>query len=369
MSKTWVEIDTGILKKNILAARKTLSVGTDLIFVVKSNAYGHGLLPVADTAWSCGVKFFAVANVDEGRILRDALPKAMIMVVGFVDENEVREAMRSNLIVMLVNEEHVLRLEKVARAIRSKLKCHIKIDTGMGRLGVPWWEVADLAKKIRKTKGIEICGICSHFACSDSHQKAFSELQVRRFQEAERGIEENGIKILYKHISNSGGVLQNKLWDMDGVRIGIMLYGYPSADLSVREIRVRPFLQWKTRIVQIKDVPTGFSVSYGRTFVTKRSTRLATIDVGYADGYFRSLSNNGYVLIKGAKCPIRGRVTMNMIVVELNRKVGKISGDEEVVLIGRQGEEEIGADDLARWAKTIPYEILTSIRTGDRRII
>jgi alanine racemase len=246
------------------------------------------------------------------------------------------------------------------------LRCHAKIDTGMGRLGFPWFEASTQIPPLVGLPGIDLCGACTHFASSDVEDPSFMEKQARRFRHVIEACETAGVALPFKHVSNSGALLRNPALDMQGVRPGIVLYGYEQGN-TPRGIVTRPFLQWKTRVLQVKGVPAGFTVSYGSTYVADQPTRIATIDVGYADGFSRLLSNRGSVLIRGRRFPVAGRVTMSLVSVDVGNDMAITPGDE-VVLLGTQGDEGIWADEIAQQCGTISYEILTSIRPEAQRV-
>jgi alanine racemase len=426
MSNTWVELDLSILGANLRSLRRALTPRTKIIFVVKSNAYGHGMLPVARHAWKCGVKWFAVAHIDEALALRKLLSRAEIIIAGAIAPKDTARAIRHRLIPVIVDEKHAAALAAAASRAGSKLRCHAKVDTGMGRLGFAWKEAGKLLPVLAHRKSLDICGICSHFAsvgANPSRRKAaptkdgreFACLQFDRFRKVVAACEKAGMKNLFKHMSNSGGILCDSAWHMDGVRPGILVYGYgkdvkkeniqystlniqcPSGKMGAKlhtwklgignsildissaktkrqrttgngQLTTSPFLSWKTRILQIKRVPSGFPVSYDSTHVTRKPTSIATIDAGYADGYHRALSNKGIVVAGGRRCPVVGRVTMNLVMIDLGPAT-KVRERDEVMLIGSQGRQSVWASELATLAGTIPYEILTSIRTDERRII
>jgi alanine racemase len=234
----------------------------------------------------------------------------------------------------------------------------------MGRLGFAWETAPAQITAIAREPALHLEGVCTHFASSGNPDPTFMNEQARRFRCVLDACHRGGIPIPMRHASNSGAILADPSLDFDAVRPGIMLYGYPPSKLNARPVAVRPFLHWKTRALQVKEVPADFPVSYDSTYRTPSRTRLATLDIGYADGYTRHLTNKGSVLIGGRRRKIVGRVTMNLIVADLGPDHSVKPGDE-AVLIGRQGEESIWADELASLAGTIPYEILTSIRAGN----
>ncbi|MFC1499141.1 alanine racemase [Verrucomicrobiota bacterium] len=379
MENTWIELDLKILRDNIHSLKKVLGSKPEIIFIVKSNAYGHGLETVARCAWDAGIRWFAVAYAQEAFKLREILPEAEIIVVGVVKPKDVPAIIEKRIISVITSRKHALLL---LRNIKDQpLRCHAKVDTGMGRLGFMWKTAAEELIDLAKEKGLDVCGICSHFSSSNSPDSKFVNTQAKRFREVLDTCEQNGFKTLFKHIANSGAIFHDSVKNMDGIRPGILLYGYgkkkesgvPSDERGagrsqkpeVRKIETRPFLRWKTRVVQVKKVPAGFPVSYDGTYVTETETYVATIDVGYADGYSRALSNKGFVIIGGKRWPVIGKVTMNLIMVNVGPENSVKEGDE-VVLIGKQGGESVWADEIAELSGTISYEVLTGIKAEHR---
>lgn len=380
MKNSWIELDLDVLRANIMNLRAALSHSTAIIAVVKADAYGHGMIPVARCAWDCGVRWFAVVHLDEAIALRTLLPDANILTLGVLGPEQVPEVLRANLTPVLVSESQAVALAAAAVARGGELTCHVKVDTGMGRLGFLWDEAVVALPRLAAVPGLRIRGICTHFASVGSEEGGFSDMQVERFHQVVKACETARLTGLFRHASNSAAIMSGPAWDLDGVRPGIMLYGYgpkiefsppsgPGEKAGAPRLRVetRPFLQWKTRIAQIRTVPAGFPVSYESTYVTREETRIATLGVGYADGYSRLLSNRGAVLIRGRRCPVVGRVTMNLTVVDLGRTGEAMEGDE-VVLVGRQGQDAVWADEVASWRQTISHEVLTNIRTTDIRV-
>lgn len=367
MSNTWVELDLGILGENLRTVQEALAPGARTVFVVKANAYGHGMIPVAQRAWEGGVRWFAVAHLDEAAELRVVLPDAELIIVGALDPADVAAAARARAIPVLVSPEHALGIARAAASAGIRLRCHAKVDTGMGRLGFTWEEAGRVLPEIAREASLDVCGICTHFASANPADRAFADEQARRFSRVLADCETAGVRFAFKHISNSGGLICDPAWHLDAVRSGILLYGY---GLRVggphgRGIETRPFLQWKTRVLQVKSVSANFPVSYDSTHRTRHPTRIATLAAGYADGYHRALSNRGQVLVGGVRCPVVGRVTMNLTMVDVGPD-SRVQAGDEAVLLGMQGNASLWADELATWAGTISYEILTSIRTSDR---
>ncbi len=363
-SNAWVELDLDILCQNLVVMKKALTTSAEVILVVKANAYGHGLTDVVLKAFECGIRSFFVATLDEAIRVRLVLPEAKILLLGAVWPEDVREILRHRIVPVLVSVELAYLLAEAARTEGLKLPCHVKIDTGMGRLGLAWEKAAEQMSELARVGGLDICGICMHFASAGRSTDPFAKLQVERFQNVIADCSARGLSPLFVHLANSAAFSSHPELDMDGVRLGILAYGYGGRSSGAR-ICTRPLLQWRTRVVQVKQVPAGFPVSYLSTHVTPEPTFLATIDVGYSDGLSRLMSNKGYVLVGGRRAKVVGRVTMNFTVVDVGADSDVKPGDE-VVLIGVQGTESLWADEVARWCATIPYEILTNIRSDTR---
>jgi alanine racemase len=356
---TWVEVDLRVLADNARRILSELRPETALVCVVKANAYGHGMMQVARTAARQGVKWFAVAHVHEASRLREALDEDVsIVVLGVADAGDVPLLLQKQIIPIVVSDEHAAALSAEA--------AHLKIDTGMGRLGVPHEQAVALMDRISKWPGIDVAGVCTHLASIELKKPSLGPTQVERFLGVVRELEQRGFRKLFKHVASSRGIQYHLDWDLDGVRPGIIVYGYGAGEKDMR-IRTLPILQWKTRVMQAKSVPAHTPIGYYSTYTTSAPTTIATLGAGYADGYHRALSNKGFVLIGGRRCPVVGRVSMNWITVDVGPDLKVRSGDE-AVLIGRQGGESIWADELARLARTIPYEILTSINPMIERI-
>jgi len=361
MTHSWVEVDLSRLKQNIRSLRSTVPAETAVMFVVKADAYGHGMVPVAKAAAEEGISWFAVAFLDEALKVRAVLPDVNILVLGLVLPEHVGELINKRIFPAVTCLEHGLALAEAARAKGKTLPVHLKIDTGMGRLGVQWNEVAETVKALNEAGGLELAGVCSHFARVEPDQPDHASAQAMKFDEALKHFPDG----IFKHLSSSRAALYFPDWDLDGIRQGIVLYGYGANDPKGR-FQTRPILQWKARVVQVKKVPADFAVGYYGTYRTEYPTQIATIAVGYADGYNRALSNKGDVLIGGRRCAVVGRVSMNWIAADVGPDA-KVKVGDEVVLIGEQGEEAVWADELSKICRTIPYEILTSINASLER--
>lgn len=365
MKSTWVEVNLGLLDANIQAVKRGLATGRSIIFVVKDRAYGHGLIPVATRAAQAGVDWFGVVDLGEALQIRKALETANILLLGVADATEVEAISRNRIIPVVVSRDHGEILAAEARRLNCPLTAHLKIDTGMGRLGVLWEEAVETYRALAIHDHLNLLGLCTHLASVEINKPSLAPVQIDRFLKIRREIEVWTKKELFCHVSSSRAVLFHGDWDFSAIRPGLVLYGYGSDQKGMR-FHTQPILQWKTRVAQVKKVPAHFPVGYYGTYATTVPTTLATIAVGYADGYHRALSNKGFVLIKGRRCPVVGRVSMNWITVDAGPDSDVQMGDE-VVLIGTQGNEKIWADELGRLAKTIPYELLTSINPFARR--
>jgi alanine racemase len=360
----WVELNLERLCQNLSVMKTALSPSSEIILVVKANAYGHGITTVASKAFSCGVSWFFVATLDEALSVRAVLPEANILLLGAVWPADIREIVQQRILPVLFSLEQARELAQTARREGLTLPCHMKVDTGMGRLGLFWEGAPGQIAELNRQGGLDIRGLCTHFASAGRSNDLFAKVQAERFQTVLSGCLAHGMSGLYTHLANSAAFSSRPELDMNGVRLGILAYGYGGRGPLAR-VSTSPLLQWKTRVIQVRPVPADFPVGYLSTYVTPEPTCLATIDAGYADGVSRLMSNKGYVLVGGRRAKVVGRVTMNFTTVDVGAGSGVKPGDE-VVLIGTQGGESLWADEVARWCATIPYEILTNIRNEVR---
>ncbi len=366
---SWVEVDLARLRGNAGAVRDSLA-GADLIAVIKADAYGHGLEAVAAALARGGVKRFAVAYPAEAAAVRGAAPQAeLILVLGAACPAEVPRMVRERITPVVVSAAHAQALDAAAQAAGLRLGVHVKLDTGMGRLGFVCPAETAQAAAICRLPGLDVQGVCTHFAMVEPEKKpGAARGQVDKFKQAVSAIEAAAGRRLFRHMSSSRAALLLPDCDHDAVRVGISLYGYGAAEPDKR-FATAPVLQWKSCVLQVKTVPAGFAVGYYASYKTAAPTDLATISCGYTDGYQRHLGNKGHVLIRGRRRPVVGRVSMNWISADLGPDSGVQAGDE-VVLIGEQGGERIWADELAKHCNTIAYEILTGIsRQIERRYL
>jgi len=363
---TLVEVDLARLTNNFLAIRQTVAPAK-MMPILKANAYGHGLVEVARLMESLGADYLGVAVLEEGILLREKGIRTPILVLGGILGNQVPYFLRHDLTITASSVEKLWHVDEIAEQLGVTARVHLKIDTGMERIGVHYYTAESLLETAVKCRHIDVEGIFSHFANSDVVDLTYSHLQLERFHEVLSFYEKHSLAPpRLRHIANSGGILQLPEATFDLVRPGLLLYGvYPSPE-ALRSVVVRPALSWKSRVVYFKVIQPGHPVGYGSTWQTDHPVRAVTIPVGYGDGYFRSMSNRSQVLIRGRKYPLIGRVSMDQIVVNIGWE--SAYNDDEVVLIGEMGSESITAEDLAGWAGTIPYEILTNINTRVPRL-
>jgi alanine racemase len=351
--RCWVEVDGRALRQNLRVVRGLVPPSTLLLAVIKANAYGHGLVAMAKELAALRADWLGVANVAEGILLREAGVKLPILLLSATLPEEMEEAVRHNLTLILSFAEEARRLSRHALALKKKAQAHFKIDTGMGRLGCWHAHAREELAKMRRLPGLAITGLCTHFAAADENvgltreQWKFIEPFFAEHPE------------LLRHAANSPAIVRRYGFHADMVRAGLAIYGVAPTD-SEAPIGLQPVLTWKSRVSLLHEVGRGRTVSYGATYRVRRPERHAVVAMGYGDGYFRLHSNASHLLVRGRRCPIRGRVTMDQIMVDVSKVPGCRIGDE-VVALGRQGEEEIRARELAIQAHTIPWEILTNI--------
>ncbi|MFA4991524.1 MAG: alanine racemase [Candidatus Omnitrophota bacterium] len=355
---TFAEIDLEAIRYNLNIVNQIVGNDTKILGVVKADAYGHGMREVSRAIIDY-VDYFGVASLDEAGVLRGIGIKKPILVVGAILPGEAEGVLRFNAVQTVSDISVPKMLSALARRKNRKIKVHVKIDTGMGRLGFWHEEAARFVREIFSLKNIIIDGIFTHFPSAEA-DRVFTQGQIDNFRALIEELWKRGIDIPVKHTANSMGLIDFKASHMNMVRPGLMMYGMYPKEALMKNMVLRQALTLKTRITYLKKVPKGRGVSYGRTYVTKRPTRIATIPVGYGDGYSRHLSNKGEVLIKGRRAAIIGRVCMDMCMVDVSR-IKNVKVGDEAVLIGRQGNEIIRAEDIARITNTIPYEVVCNI--------
>lgn len=362
---THVEINLSILAANLQAIRQKVSPAK-VMPVVKANAYGHGIIPVAKHMAANGADMLGVAILDEGILLRQSGLTLPILVLGGIQPYQIPAYLEHNLLITIGSLENLQAVAAEAAKRGVSAPVHLKVDTGMGRLGVPYDQASALLEASLVYPHVQIEGIFTHFANSDAPDLSYARLQLQRFLEVLGFFEKRGLPRPLVHAANSGAILQLPESYFDLVRPGVMLYGiYPDKEIP-HSVTVNPALTWKTMPVNSKIQPANQPVSYGLTWKSDHPVRILTLPVGYADGYFRRLSNLGQVLVRGKKYPIAGRVCMDQFMVNLEND--SATTEDDVILLGRQGEAEISADDLAELVGTIPYEILTNISARVPRV-
>ncbi|HEX9021610.1 MAG TPA: alanine racemase [Nitrospirota bacterium] len=359
-------IDLCALDHNFEEVKRRVG-GRKILAVVKAQAYGHGAVRVSRRLLALGADMLGVALVEEGKELRDAGIDAPILVMGAMFPEQAAAAVSLRLTPAIFTPSLAQALSDAARALKTKAAVHVKIDTGMGRIGVSPEGAPRLIAEMKKMDGLEVRGLMTHFADADLRDKQFASKQMGRFETLIKALEASGIDIPVRHAANSAAVLDfgRALFTM--VRPGLMLYGYNPLEAGAEAADLRPALSLVTRIAFLKTVPAGTPISYGRTFVTERESVIATLPIGYADGYGRGLSNKGEALVRGARARVAGRVCMDMCMIDVTGIPGVREGDK-VVLIGSQGGERITADELAAKTGTIAYEVLCGVSSRVPRI-
>lgn len=350
---TYIQVDLAAIAENTAALKKAIAPTPHMMAVVKANGYGHGLVKVAQTAWQNGADWLGVAIPEEGETLRQAGITAPILVLGAVNQRGAEASVCFGLTQAVFDRERVRMLEDAAARQKKTVDVHLKCDTGMGRIGVRTEaECRAVLEEIERSPHVHLTGAFTHFADADGPDEAYSLAQIARF-DALRALMPKDL-IFHAAASAAGMRFPQARYQM--VRQGIALYGCLDMPFGPA---LRPALSWHTEIVYVKTLPAGECVSYGCTFRAARETRVATLPVGYGDGYHRALSNKASVLVGGKRCPVLGRVCMDQIMVDVTDVPPEACAvGAPVVLLGRQGDEEITADELASWAGTISYEML-----------
>jgi alanine racemase len=370
----WAEIDLNAIAHNLRELRRVTGSKARLMAVVKADGYGHGAVEVARTALEHGAEWLGVARLEEGILLRQVGLQVPILVFGYTPPERAEHLLDFDLRQCTYTLEAAAKYSQAALKRGEKIKIHLKIDTGMGRLGIM---PEDLSKNVPEETshepifkkvsaivnlpGIEAEGIFTHFASSDSADKSNANKQLSVFLNVLAKLRTNGIEFSVRHAANSAALIEMPDSHLDLVRPGIAIYGLaPSDELDLTRVYLKPAMALKTCIIHLKRVPSNFSVSYGGTYSTSTPTVIATVPVGYADGFRRSLSSRGHMLVRGQRVPIVGRVCMDMTMLDVG-SVRNIAVEDEVVIFGHQGHERITADDIARTLGTINYEVVSAL--------
>lgn len=358
---TVAEVDLDAIRHNVRQFREHLPGSVRLMAVVKADAYGHGAVPVARAALSAGADSLAVAFLDEALELRAAGVSAPILVMGYTPPRAVEEALKHDVTLTVYSEEVVEAIGRQAAREGRKASVHVKVDTGMGRLGLLEEEVPSFLRRLTEFPHIRVGGVFTHFACADEADKGYTHFQHQRLLGFVDRLREAGVGTPLIHCANSAAAIDLPEYGHALVRLGISMYGYyPSEEANRRAVRLKPALTLKTRIVRLKRPPKGTGISYGKTVTVDGNRWIATIPVGYADGFNRRLSNRGSALVHGRRVPIVGRVCMDQTMLDVTEAMPVSVGDE-VVLYGRQGDEAISVDEVARLLDTISYEVTCAV--------
>ena len=357
---TWAETDLDAIAFNVHAFKRHVGQAVEVIAVVKANAYGHGAVPVARAALEAGATRLGVHRAIEGVELRRAGLAAPILVMGYTPPSGAAMMVQHDLTPSLITREFAEAVSAEAVRAGKEVPLHVKVDTGMSRYGLMPGEVVGFARGLTALPGVKLEGLFTHFATADAADQTHVRHQLETFRQVLAALESAGICIPLRHAANSAATMRLPEAHFDAVRPGIAMYGLDPSDEWPPVFEIRPALTLKSRVSRVRELPPGSGISYGRTFVTERPMRVALVPVGYGDGYHRVLSNKSSVLIRGQRAPIRGRVCMDQFVVDVSG-IPNVQQDDEVVLVGRQGETQIRAEEVARLAGTINYEVTTSL--------
>lgn len=359
-TRTYAIIHLDALHANIRQAKERVGDNVKIMAIVKADAYGHGAIEVAK-AIKDEVYGFAVATAREAVELREHGINNMILVLGYVCKAEYEEAIRNRITFAMLSEEMAKEVSECAVQMNESASCHIKINTGMNRIGFAADEASvDEIERVCRMPGLDCEGIFMHFATADSDDKTFSHIQFERFMKVINELADRGVNFRIRHCCNSAAIVDMPEYALDMVREGIILYGMHPSDEMLTEIKYNPVMELKSHVIFVKELEAGEGISYGRTYITDRLTRVATVAIGYADGYPRSLSSKGYVLIHGKKAPILGRICMDQMMVDVT-DIPDVKVEDVVTLIGKDGDEIITVEELAAISGKFDYEFVCGI--------
>lgn len=367
---TWVEVNQRAIEHNIREFRKMIGPKVLLMPVIKSNAYGHGFLEIAQICDKHkDVDRFCVVSLDEAMALRNNKITKPIIILAIYDLNseKINWAIKNKIIFPLYTLEQAKTLNQIGERLQKKITVHLKIDIGTSRLGILANELPSFFISIANLRYLDFEGILGHFSSSEENSKRTHE-QNKIFQKAIKIANEQGISPRLRHIACSAAAIIHPPTHYNAIRLGLALYGLDSSVTAKKKIKLKPALSWHTTIIQLKTVPTGSKIGYNGTYTTRCPTKLAILPVGYWDGYGRSFSNRAFVIINGKRCSIRGRICMNLTIVDVTKLKNVMVGDR-ATLIGKNGKTSVTADELSLIAKTINYEIVTRINPILPRII
>lgn len=357
---TWAEIDLDELAFNLRSFRQLVGEKTEIFAMVKANAYGHGAIPVSKYLLECGVNRLAVHRAIEGQELRHSGITAPILVLGHTPAGGAQYLVDNELTPTVIDMECARALSSIATSSGRIINVHVEVDSGMNRQGIYPDDVLSFVREIRLLPGLCVEGLFTHFATADWADSRYVDQQLKRFNDVVTTLRENGIEIPVIHSANSAAAMRRHGTHFNAIRPGIALYGLKPSDQMTPEIEIHPVLSLKSLVSRVFTIPAGEGISYGRTYITEVDTPAALVPVGYGDGYHRVLSNNSFVLIHSQRARLVGRICMDQFVVSTTG-IKHIKMNDEIVLIGKQGYGEITADEVARWADTINYEVTTSL--------
>ena len=363
---TWVEVDLDRFVSNLRAIRELGGPGRDVLLVVKADAYGHGAVEISEAAAREGVAYLGVATLHEGIQLRRAGCSLPILVLSPLLPSEVDEAVAHELEPTVCELEFAVELERASARTGRPLRVHVEVDTGMGRAGVRVEDAESFLDHLLELPGLRLASLYTHFPDADAEDLAFAHEQVRQFRGLVERLAARGIHPPRLHAANSAGTVNLPDAHLDWMRVGLVAYGHLPPHARAKP-PVRPVMAFKSRLVQIRDLPAGVPISYSRTVTTRRATRMGVVAVGYGHGYSWLLSNRGEMLVRGRRVPILGRVTMDLTMVDLT-DVPEVALGDEVVLFGDQGDAVLALDEVAGWSDTLPYEVMCTIGKRVTRI-
>lgn len=357
----WAEIDLDCIKDNIREIRKSMK-DKEIMAVVKADAYGHGAIDIAPVLLEHGADKLAVAVITEALELRNSGIDAPIVILGYTPITFAKELIKENIEQTVYDLQYAKELSKIGKENCTDINVHIAVDTGMGRIGfLPNEEGIKSVESISKLDNIKIKGIFTHFSSADEKDKEYTNYQIKKFNDFIKALEKKNIKLGCKHLSNSAAILDIEEAHFDAVRPGIILYGYyPSNEVDKKKIKLKPALTLKSQIVHLKELSKGEYISYGRKYRTQRKSIIATLPIGYADGYTRALYGKAQVIVNGKLAPVVGRICMDQCMVDVT-DVGEVKVGDEVILLGEQNGVKFDADDIAELIDTISYEVVCMI--------
>lgn len=364
---TWVEVDLNRLESNFLALRKLLPQSLKIMAVLKADAYGHGATPVALCLQKLGIDALAVAILEEALVLRKAGVHCPLLLLNGFWPGQEDEIIHHSLTPVVFRPDMLDSLEKAAARVERPVAYHLEVNTGISRLGVEWEDPAVFKVRYTQLTWTRCEGVFTHFSVAENIQDRSTETQLERFARFLTSASEGGWKCPWRHAANSAGILNFPQSWMDGVRPGLLIFGVNPLPEPQRILPLSPVLSFKTQVMQLRTIQRGHSIGYGNSFTATRDSRIATLSVGYADGFIRALSNCGHVLIQGQRLPIVGKISMDLTLVDATEST-RIEVGDEAVLIGKQSDQEICVEELAGLAQTIPYEILTRIGSRVPRV-